>query len=63
MQPAQHYEIFQKLPSKEPTWIETVIGADEVMNRVKQLSQVCRADYFVLERGSTTFIAHVNDAL
>jgi hypothetical protein len=63
MQPSQYYEIFQKPAAKEPTWIETVIGAEALVNRVKQLSQAGRGDYFVLERGTIMFIAQVNEDL
>jgi hypothetical protein len=63
MHSTQCYEIFQKLPSQEPTWVETVTGLDSAMNRLKELEQKHSADYFILERGSITFITQFNSCL
>jgi len=63
MDPTQCYEIFQKFPLQEPTWVETVTGLDSAMNRLKELEQRHSADYFILERGSITFITQINSSL
>jgi hypothetical protein len=63
MHPTQCYEIFQKFPLQESTWVETATGLDNAMNRLKELEQKYSANYFVLERGSITFITQFNSSL
>jgi len=48
---------------RQPTWVETVTGLDSAMNRLKELEQKHSADYFILERGSITFITQINSSL
>jgi hypothetical protein len=62
MHPTQCYEIFQKFPLQEPTWVETATGLDNAMNRLKELEQKYSADHFILERGSITFITQFNNS-
>jgi len=56
MQESRRYEIFQKLSSKEPTWVGTATVLEDALNRLKELARLSPADYFILERGKIKFI-------
>ena len=43
------YEIFQKLPAKQPTWLEAATTLPEAKTRIKELAVMFPADYFMLE--------------
>ncbi|MGD0966543.1 MAG: hypothetical protein ABSA57_21975 [Candidatus Acidiferrales bacterium] len=62
MNAAQRYEIFQKLPSKQPTWVETATSLEDAMNRLKQLTHMFPADYFILDCENAQFIIPVQKA-
>ena len=49
MGPTQHYEIFQKLPSKQAVWVETAIDLGDAKKRLGELEQMFPADYFILD--------------
>jgi hypothetical protein len=56
MMPPQRYEIFQKLPSKSPTWVESSTGLEDARNRLNELIEMFPADYFILDCGNSCFI-------
>lgn len=45
----QRYEIFQKQPSRQPSWVETAASLDDALIRVKELTQMSPGDYFILD--------------
>ena len=47
------YEIFQKLPARQPTWVETATSLEDAKVRLKELAIIFPAGYFIydLERG------------
>jgi len=38
MGPIQCYELFQKRPLKQPTWVQTATSLEDARNRLKELS-------------------------
>jgi hypothetical protein len=49
MSRVQHYDIFQKLPSKDPTCVETAASLEDARDRMKELMQMFPADYFIFD--------------
>jgi hypothetical protein len=56
MGPIQCYEIFQKRPLKQPTWVETATSLEDARNRLKELAQMFPAEYFILDCENSIFI-------
>jgi hypothetical protein len=56
MRAVQHYEIFQKLSSKSPIWVETATDLEDAKNRLKELTHMFPADYFILDCENSCFI-------
>lgn len=56
------YEIFQKLPSKQPTWVETAADLDEAKTRLKELDRMFPASYFILDCEHSIFIIPLETA-
>lgn len=56
MNSMQRYEIFQMLPGKQATWVETATGLEDAKNRVRELTQMFPADYFILDCEHSIFI-------
>ena len=56
MFPLPRYEIFQKLPSKHPTWVETATSLEDAKNRLKELTQMFPAGYFIIDCENAVFI-------
>jgi hypothetical protein len=50
------YEIFQKLPLQQPTWVETARGLKEAKDRTKQLKQMFPAEYFIVDHRNSILI-------
>jgi pyoverdine/dityrosine biosynthesis protein Dit1 len=40
MSTLQHYRIFQKLLSKDPSFVETAASLEDARNRLKELTQM-----------------------
>lgn len=49
MGPTSRYEIFQKLPAQQPTWVETANSLNDAKDRVKELTVMFPADYFIFD--------------
>ena len=62
MSPMQKYEIFQKLPSRQPKWVETAVGLEDAKVRLKELTRMFPADYFILDRENAIFIVPLDEA-
>jgi hypothetical protein len=62
MNPSQHYEIFQKLPSEQPTWVESATTLDDAVNRLNQLAEMFPANYFIVDCMRSHFIIPVQRA-
>lgn len=56
MTPVPRYEIFQKLPDKQPAWVESATSLDDAKNRLKQLAVMFPGDYFILDAENACFI-------
>ena len=50
------YEIFQKLPDKQPIWVETATSLDDAKLRLKDLTVMFPGDYFIFDVTNTCFI-------
>lgn len=59
----QRYEIFQKLPSKQPTWVESATTLEEAKIRVSEIRRMFPADYFILDRENSTFVIPFDSGL
>lgn len=56
MVPMQRYEIFQKLPSKQASYVETTTSLEDAKNRWKELSLMFPADYFIRDCENEVYI-------
>lgn len=56
----QRYEIFQKLPPKQATYVETATSLEDAKNRWEELSLMFPADYFILDCENGVFIVPFN---
>jgi hypothetical protein len=56
MSKVQRYGIFQKLPSKQPTWVETATSLKDAKNRLQELTQMFPADYFIFDCENSMFM-------
>jgi len=56
MRRAQRYEIFLKLASRPPTWVESATSLEDSLNRLKELTRMFPGDYFILDRENSFFI-------
>ena len=56
MSRVQHYEIFQKLTSRRPTWVEDATSLEDSLNRLKELTSMFPGDYFILDCEHSVFI-------
>jgi len=56
MTPVRRYEIFQKLPDTQATWVESATSLDDAKDRLKQLAVMFPADYFILDAENACFI-------
>jgi hypothetical protein len=63
MSTRQCYRIFQKLPLKQPTFVETVTDLGEAKERWKELNQTFPADYFILDCEHSIFFIPFDGAL
>jgi hypothetical protein len=45
----QRYEIFEKLPSKQVAPVESATTLDDAKERIKQLEQMFRGEYFIFD--------------
>jgi hypothetical protein len=52
----QRYEIFQTHASRRATWVESASGLRDAMNRVRELTRMFPASYFILDRKNSSFI-------
>jgi hypothetical protein len=57
------YEIFRKLPSKSPVWVETAKNLEDAKNRLKELARIFPADYFIFDCVNSQFIIPFNSGL
>jgi hypothetical protein len=55
----QRYEIFQKLPSKLPSWVESATSLEDAKNRWKELNQMFPGCYFILDSANSCFIVPI----
>jgi hypothetical protein len=50
------FEIFQKLPDKRATWVETGDTLEEATKRLKELAVMFPADYFIFDTENACFV-------
>jgi hypothetical protein len=50
------YEIFQKPPGQQPLWVETATSLNEARIRLKQLSAMFPANYFIFDSENACFL-------
>ena len=56
MSKTSRYEIFQKLPGKQAVWVETATSLDDARMRLKDLTLMFPADYFIFDTEHACFI-------
>jgi hypothetical protein len=56
MNSPSRYEIFQKLPAKHPTWVETAFSLNDAKMRLKELAIMFPADYFIFDAANACFV-------
>jgi hypothetical protein len=56
MNPMQPYEIFHKLPSKPPVWVETANSLEDAKKRWKELTLSVPGGYFILDWENSVLI-------
>jgi hypothetical protein len=56
MAQTSHYEIFQKLPTKQTAWVETATSLDDAKSRLKDLTLMFPAEYFIFDTENACFI-------
>ncbi len=56
MAQTSHYEIFQKLPIKQAAWVETATSLDDAKSRLKDLTLLFPAEYFIFDTENACFI-------
>jgi hypothetical protein len=49
MSSTHRYEIFQKLASEQPVWVEAATSLEDAKKRLTELAKMFPADYFILE--------------
>lgn len=52
----ERYEIFEKLPSKQVSPVESAMSLGEAKERVKQLTEMFHGEYFILDIENMCFI-------
>ena len=51
------YQIFQKLPGEQPTWVEAATELENARNRLQELTvQFPAAAYFIFDTANANFI-------
>jgi hypothetical protein len=56
MNRVSRYEIFQKLPAQQPTWVETATSLDDAKERLRELAVMFPGDYFIFDLESACFL-------
>lgn len=62
MSTASRFEIFQKLPNKQATWVETGSTLEEAKKRLKELAVMFPADYFIFDTENACFVVPCDSA-
>ena len=56
------YEIFQKFPAGQPTWVETAVSLSDAKARLKELATMFPADYFIFDTDNACFVVPYSSA-
>ena len=50
------YEIFKKLKNKQVCWVESATTLEDAKNRLRDLSLMFPADYFIFDAANRVFV-------